>query len=62
MCSNWAAGAGVASTGLRRPSAKQFHYLRLRQEGAGRRDSALFVLNSNGIFVAAYGQFFMAAK
>lgn len=40
-CSNWAIDAGVASTCLRRPSAKQLQYLRLRQEGAGRRDAAL---------------------
>jgi IS30 family transposase len=42
-CSNWAIDAGMASTCLRRPSAKQLHYLRLRQEGAGRRDAALAV-------------------
>ncbi len=42
-CSNWAIDAGIASTCLRRPSAKQIHYLRLRQEGAGRRDAALAV-------------------
>ncbi|MET3165557.1 UNVERIFIED_ORG: IS30 family transposase/transposase-like protein [Arthrobacter sp. UYEF10] len=39
-CSNWAKDAGMASTCLRRPSAKQLHYLRLREEGAGRRDAA----------------------
>ena len=42
-CSNWAIEAGRTSTCLRRPSAKQLHYLRLRQEGAGRRDAALAV-------------------
>lgn len=42
-CSNWAVDAGLASTCLRHPSAKQLHYLRLRQEGAGRRDAALSV-------------------
>jgi IS30 family transposase len=42
-CSNWAIDAGMASTSLRRPSAKQIHYLRLRQEGAGRRNAALAV-------------------
>jgi IS30 family transposase len=42
-CSNWANDAGIASTCLRRPSAKQIHYLRLRQEGANRRDAALAV-------------------
>ncbi|WP_427016240.1 hypothetical protein ACQCSX_15930 [Pseudarthrobacter sp. P1] len=35
-CSNWAIDAGMASKCLRRPSEKQLHYLRLRQEGAGR--------------------------
>ncbi|WP_197515664.1 helix-turn-helix domain-containing protein [Arthrobacter sp. U41] len=40
-CSNWANDAGMASPSPRRPSAKQLHYLRLRQEGAGRRDAAL---------------------
>ncbi|MEV8151028.1 hypothetical protein AB0O52_23155 [Arthrobacter sp. NPDC080073] len=30
-CSNWAIDAGLASTGLRRPSTKQLHYLRLRR-------------------------------
>ncbi len=39
-CSNWAKDAGMASACLRRPSAKQLHYLRLREEGAGRRDAA----------------------
>lgn len=43
-CSNWGIDAGMASTYLRRPSAKQLHYLRLRQEGAGRRDAALAAL------------------
>ncbi|WP_427016413.1 transposase [Pseudarthrobacter sp. P1] len=42
-CSNWAIDAGMASKCLRRPSEKQLHYLRLRQEGAGRRDAALAV-------------------
>jgi IS30 family transposase len=42
-CSNWAIDAGMASICLRRPSAKQIPYLRLRQEGAGRRDAALAV-------------------
>ncbi|MDQ0819168.1 transposase [Arthrobacter sp. V4I6] len=42
-CSNWAIDAGIVSTCLRRSSAKQIHYLRLRQEGAGRRDAALAV-------------------
>jgi transposase-like protein len=46
-CSNWANDAGIASTCLRRPSAKQIHYLRLRQEGANRRDAALAVGASN---------------
>ena len=40
-CSNWANDAGMASLSPRPPSAKQIHYLRLRQEGAGRRDAAL---------------------
>lgn len=42
-CSNWAIGAGVSSTCMRLPSEKQTQYLRLRQEGAGRRDAALAV-------------------
>jgi IS30 family transposase len=42
-CSNWAISAGMASTCLRRPSEKQTQYLRLRQEGASRRDAALAV-------------------
>lgn len=42
-CHNWAKAAGLVSVGTRGPSAKQIHYLRLRQEGAGRRDAALAV-------------------
>lgn len=42
-CFNWARAAGLVSVGTRGPSAKQIHYLRLRQEGAGRRDAALAV-------------------
>ena len=42
-CSNWARAAGLVSVSPRRPSKKQLHYLRLRQEGAGRRDAALAV-------------------
>jgi IS30 family transposase len=42
-CHNWAKAAGLVSVGTRGPSAKQIHYLRLRQEGAGRRDAALTV-------------------
>ncbi|MET3721609.1 IS30 family transposase/molybdenum-dependent DNA-binding transcriptional regulator ModE [Arthrobacter sp. UYEF21] len=42
-CSNWARAAGLVSVSPRRPSAKQLQYLRLRQEGAGRRDAALAV-------------------
>lgn len=42
-CSNWASAAGLVSVSPRRPSAKQIHYLRLRQEGTGRRDAALAV-------------------
>lgn len=42
-CSNWAVDAGMASTCLRRPSEKQLRYLRLREEGAGRRGAALAV-------------------
>ncbi len=42
-CANWARAAGLVSVSPRRPSAKQLQYLRLRQEGAGRRDAALAV-------------------
>jgi IS30 family transposase len=42
-CHNWAKAAGLVSVGTRGPSAKQIHYLRLRQEGTGRRDAALTV-------------------
>jgi hypothetical protein len=42
-CSNWAKAAGLVSVSLRRPSAKQLHYLRLRQQGASRRDAAFAV-------------------
>lgn len=42
-CSNWANAAGVASVSPRRPSRKQLEYLRLRHNGASRRDAAAFV-------------------
>jgi IS30 family transposase len=42
-CSNWARAAGLVSVSPRGPSAKQLRYLRLRQEGAGRRDAAFAV-------------------
>ena len=47
---NWAVGAGIASTLPARPPATQMHYLRLRQEGVGRRDAALAVLTSSEHF------------
>ncbi|XAS74143.1 IS30 family transposase [Micrococcaceae bacterium Sec5.1] len=40
-CSNWATDAGLASIHPRRQSKKQLHYLRLRHDGASRRDAAL---------------------
>ncbi|MET3936654.1 IS30 family transposase [Arthrobacter sp. OAP107] len=39
-CSNWATDAGLVSVSPQRPSEKQLHYLRLRQQGVNRRDAA----------------------
>ncbi len=42
-CFNWARAAAVVSIRARRPSMKQINYLRLRKEGASRRDAAAAV-------------------
>lgn len=42
-CYNWARAAGLVSVHPRRPSGKQLQYLRLRQEGASRRDATIAV-------------------